>query len=149
MATNKEIVMQNLILGLNNSERDSLITLKHWLEDHAEKIQEVLPMDKHPMELVQALSKAMSNMCKVSLLAEGSLAFGSPTAESYLPEGYNGPCAVEDINGNLIATLPNRPEAEKVARYCITPDGGYGSTVVKGAAASQVNYNSFESWLMR
>lgn len=141
--------MSNSILGLEQSERDCLLTLKHWLEDNVESIQKVLPMDQNPLDIVNALSKAMNQMSKHTLLSEGPAAFGSPVAESSLYDGYDGPCVVEDINGKEIAVLATRRDAERVASYAITPNGGYGSVEVKAASKDHVvTHQTFTCWIM-
>lgn len=87
-------------------------------------------------------------MDKHSLVISSSpMDVGGHCAVSTVKEGHEGPCSVHDTNDKLIAALPNYAEAEKVARYAITPDGGYGSAYISESKASEpITHNTFDEW---
>lgn len=81
------------------------------------------------------------------VIAANAPAVGADAAISSVPEDYQGACAVVEASSGIrvIAVLPNKAEAFSVARYAITPDGGYGSVYVD-ASNEAVTHSSFEEW---
>jgi len=81
------------------------------------------------------------------VLAENPLEIGGDYAISTVPDNYRGPCAVKESgNGRVIAVLPTKSEAYRVAKYGIRPDGGYGSTIVEPSDLPVSHFN-FTAWL--
>lgn len=76
------------------------------------------------------------------------LEIGGHTARSQIPAGYSGPCGVfeDGVSETLVCALPSLDEAMKAARYATTPDGGYGSVVVRPCDASSVTHATFPDW---
>ncbi len=81
------------------------------------------------------------------LLSKNSEEIGGDGAISYVDKSYIGNCEVivADGSSRSIAILPNLEEAERVACYAITPDGGYSSTEVHSTKLSVTN-KSFNDW---
>lgn len=82
------------------------------------------------------------------VIAENAPEIGADTATSLVPANYQGPCAVVEASGRglAVAVLPSSVEAYRVARYAITPDGGYGSVMVEMTERCITDQN-FEDWL--
>ncbi len=74
---------------------------------------------------------------------------GAGTATSEVAIGYSGKCEVkEKYSDKTIAVLPNSIEAEKVAGYACTPDGGFGSIIVTASKEKDaLTHNSYEEWM--
>lgn len=83
------------------------------------------------------------------LVAMNPLEIGGDTAISDLPEEYKGKVqVVRDGDVDVIAVMPNVESGLSVARYAITPNGGFGSVFVLPAPAEmQVTENNFMEWL--
>lgn len=81
------------------------------------------------------------------LIASNAPEIGMDTAISYVSNGYLGHCAVVAAANNcsVIAVLPNEIEANSVARYAITPDGGYGSVYVE-PTEKKITHSGFSDW---
>jgi hypothetical protein len=75
---------------------------------------------------------------------------GGERAESEVPKGYEGKCEVKvAFTDEVIAVLPNGAEAELVAGFACTLDGGFGSTVVVAASEElAITHESFEAWMV-
>lgn len=76
------------------------------------------------------------------------LEIGGHTALSQIPPGYSGPCGVfeESSVETLICAFPSPVEAMRAAWYATTPDGGYGSVVVRPCDADRVTHSTFPDW---
>lgn len=83
-----------------------------------------------------------------NVIAENPAEIGADTVISTICHSYQGPCAVIEASGSgrVIAVLPSGAEAYRVARYAITPDGGYGSIVVEETDLP-VTHPDLESWV--
>lgn len=81
------------------------------------------------------------------IVAEKPLEIGGHQALSYLPDGYEGRCALFE-NDFSFAVLPNQREAKRVASYAIGPDGGYSGVEIHPTSAPCTD-SSFEEWLDR
>tara|TARA_Y100001933_G_scaffold264813_1_gene332787 strand:+ start:6388 stop:6642 length:255 start_codon:yes stop_codon:yes gene_type:complete len=84
----------------------------------------------------------------MTLLKENPPEIGADTAVSHVPTDYKGPCAVvqSQTSANVIAVLPSVMEANRVARYAISPSGGYGSVYVEPTDLA-VTCLTLEAWL--
>jgi hypothetical protein len=73
---------------------------------------------------------------------------GGESAYTEIFGKYEGHCAVRALfTGMIIAVLPNVSEAESVACYASTLDGGFGSTVVVSAPSLPVTHETFIEWM--
>jgi hypothetical protein len=82
------------------------------------------------------------------ILAEAPWEIGGHQENSYIKEGYIGRCEIKIENDpdTILAVLPNLNEAIAVARYAITPDGGYGSVEVHPSEID-ITHSDFMDWL--
>ena len=69
-------------------------------------------------------------------------------AESEVPKGYEGKCEVKVAFTDEVILLPNGAEAELVAGFACTLDGGFGSTVVAASEELAITHESFEAWMV-
>lgn len=84
---------------------------------------------------------------KETLLAQAPDAIGGNIAIGCHPSDHNGSFeVVAESNDQSIAVCPGFDEAARVARYAITPDGGYGSVSVV-ATDRGVTCNSLEEFI--
>lgn len=70
-------------------------------------------------------------------------------SEAYcqVQDDYIGNCSVTSLNtGKVIGVLPDRTHARNVASYALTPDGGYGETIVKPSALP-VTHDDLMDWI--
>lgn len=83
-----------------------------------------------------------------TIIAENPTEIGGDTATSMVRSTYQGACAVIEASGSgrVIAVLPSGAEANRVARYAITPAGGYGSVLVEETDQA-VTHPNLESWV--
>jgi hypothetical protein len=78
---------------------------------------------------------------------QGDLEVGGEVVQTFIQDGYEGACSVFSFSSDeLIACVSSVSEAYKIACYAISPDGGYGSVVVKPCKASKVTHNNFYEW---
>ncbi len=82
-----------------------------------------------------------------SLIAESQWQVGAETAVSTLSKGYVGPCRIITVNDELVAVMPNKKEAFKVAQYAMSPGGGFGSVIVEEGSEQEITHLSIEGWL--
>lgn len=83
-----------------------------------------------------------------TIIAENPPEIGGDTASSMVRSTYHGACAVIEASGTerVIAVLSSGVEAYRLARYAITPAGGYGSVVVEETDQA-VTHPNLESWV--
>lgn len=73
---------------------------------------------------------------------------GGCVAVSQVRLGYQGTCAVnEKYTGEVLAVLPNSSEAENVAGFLSTVDGGKVSTFVVPTQDHALTHRTFEEWM--
>lgn len=75
---------------------------------------------------------------KLELLYEGPLEIGGHTVHTEIPQDFVGPCNVVSGNGSdeLIGSFTSWDLAKLAAIYATTPDGGYGSTIIRACSAA-------------
>lgn len=82
-----------------------------------------------------------------NLIAKNPDIIGGDTAISLLPDDYEGACLLESTSGHTIAVLANRHDAERASCYTISPNGGYGSILIKPAPDISITHPTYELWL--
>ena len=62
------------------------------------------------------------------VINEGPLEIGGETVTAYYLNEYRGKVCImtDDGEGRIVAVMPTVEEGLRVARYAITPDGGFG-----------------------
>lgn len=73
---------------------------------------------------------------------------GADCALTDVPAGYSGPCAVVTDANESVAVLPSEGEAQRVAAYAVSPNGGYGSVRIV-PSNSAVTHTDFNEWMLR
>jgi hypothetical protein len=75
-------------------------------------------------------------------------ALGGESAFTEIFGEYQGNCAVKEMfTDKVIAVLPSIYEAESVACYASTSDGGFGSTLVTFAPSLPLTHETFMDWI--
>jgi hypothetical protein len=83
-----------------------------------------------------------------AIIHEAPAEIGAHTVETSLPSDYLGSCAIIQTSDRrtVIAIVPNFIEACRIAKYAITPDGGYGSVSIE-STGNDCTHDSYLSWL--
>jgi hypothetical protein len=82
------------------------------------------------------------------VLCSNPLELGGKTAFTEVPASYKGNCMVKGVyDEKIIAVLPNAKEAESVACYACSRDGGFDSTIIVPAPKMAATHSDFESWV--
>ena len=81
------------------------------------------------------------------VIAECAPEIGAHTATSCVSATYVGPCAVLEAGqiDKVVAVLPSPEEAFALARYAISPSGGYGSVIIE-ETDRQVTHTTYTEW---
>jgi len=91
----------------------------------------------------------LSSTAAKRIILSNPVELGGHSAVTEVPPAFEGRCAViEKYTDKTIAVLPNAQEAELVAGYACTRDGGFGSTVVVANKKEKATHGSFEEWLI-
>ena len=83
-----------------------------------------------------------------SVIFQTALELGAHTVESCIPADYTGACSVIAASDgtSVIAVLPSLAEANRVAKYATSPDGGFGSVYIKQTDGA-CTHLSVQDWL--
>jgi hypothetical protein len=83
------------------------------------------------------------------IIHQSPLEIGGHVVETSLSLNHDGRCAIVSGSGNqVIAIVPSFSEACRIAKYAVTPDGGYGSVRIE-SSVHECTDDSFQGWIFR
>lgn len=80
-----------------------------------------------------------------TVIATTPLEIGGEQSVSVLPDGYEGLCQIEG-DDRILAVVPDTTQGFRIARYAITPDGGYTDVRVAPSDRAPTHW-TLEHWL--
>lgn len=83
---------------------------------------------------------------ELRIVDQGSIEFGGEYAVAHFPERYEGMVCLMSVD-NIIAIVPNVPEALRIVSYAIQPCRGYGCVSLFAAEGSLATHHDSFEWL--
>jgi hypothetical protein len=80
------------------------------------------------------------------IIAKTDDKIGGEYVDCQVNENYVGRCEVKTFNDVLVGIFPNLEVGISIARYAITPDGGYGSVEIIECSEKIITHESFDDW---